>query len=76
MATPIRHQVPTVDAVERLTDEAIKKRLKALERQMETRYEKMTELQGEIDTMKAECVTLRKAQIARIQAQIPDEEQS
>jgi uncharacterized small protein (DUF1192 family) len=62
--------------VEKLTDEAIKKRIAAITRLVKTRIENKAELQAEIDDLLSERTTLIQAQIDRLTAQLePEKEQ-
>jgi len=59
------------EVVTKLTDEAIKKRIAAIDRLVEHREGKRAELAGEIGDLQAERAGLVKTQIERLQAQLP-----
>lgn len=65
-----------VNRVEKLTDEAIAKRLSLIGRLIKTRAEKRDEIQAEIDGLVSEKSELIQLQIDRLKAQLePAKEQ-
>jgi hypothetical protein len=60
--------------VEKLADDAIKKRIAAIGRLIQTRAEKRDDLQTAIDGLVIEKATLIRIQIDRLKDQLPQEQ--
>lgn len=61
--------------VEALTDDAIKKRIALIGRLVSTQADRRDEAQGKITSLLAEKAELIEVQIARLRAQLPQEQE-